>query len=255
MNRLTTRPRATASGMTPCALCPLRKSPAFREFTEPELDFVESFKTAELKIAPGTSVLVEGTKSPHLFTVLAGWAFRYTTLDDGRRQILNYVMPGDLVGLQSSVFAEMQHSVEALTEVTLCVFPRDRLWSLYRDHPGLGLDITWLMARQEFVLDESLVSLGRRSARERIAFLLLHLYQRAAQVGLAADDELVLPFTQQHFADTLGLSLVHTNKTLRQLAHQGLAEWRGGRLRILDADGLTSAAAFDPTRETPRPFI
>src|SRR5665213_1976624 len=81
-----------------------------------------------------------------------GCAFRYKTLPDGRRQILNYALPSDLIGLQGAVNDEMQHSVEALTDVTLCVFPREKLWDLYKDYPALAFDITWLAAREEQML-------------------------------------------------------------------------------------------------------
>ncbi|TIV42494.1 MAG: Crp/Fnr family transcriptional regulator, partial [Mesorhizobium sp.] len=88
----------------------------------------------------GATVLVEESHSDHLYTVLSGWAFRYKLLSDGRRQVLNYSMPGDLIGLQGSLMGEMQHSVEALSPMLLCVFERKALPELYRSHPGLAYD-------------------------------------------------------------------------------------------------------------------
>ena len=129
----------------------------------------------------------------HLYTLLSGWAFRYKTLADGRRQILNYMLPGDLVGLQGTVIGEMQHSVEALSPLVLCVFQRDRLDELFRNHPGLGFDITWLASREERMLDDHLLSLGRRSALERAAYLIAFLHQRAASVGLSDDKHPAYP--------------------------------------------------------------
>jgi CRP-like cAMP-binding protein len=152
-----------------------------------ELAFVKSFKVDELRVDPGTSFLREGSQSEHLYTVLSGWAFRYKMLDDGRRQILNYALPADIVGLQGAVMREMEHSVEALTPLTLCVFPRVKLWELYGHFPSLAFDMTWLAAREEQLIDENLVSLGRRTALERIAYLLLHLYTRAEEAGLTKD--------------------------------------------------------------------
>ncbi len=116
----------------PCESCPLRKLDHFRAFTADELAFVSQFKTGELAVDGGATILVEGAHSAHLFTVLSGWGFRYKMLDDGRRQILNYIMPGDLVGLQGSLMGEMQHSIEALSPVTLCVFERGKLNRLYQ---------------------------------------------------------------------------------------------------------------------------
>ena len=115
--------------------------------------------------------MIEGNHSAHLYTVLVGWGFRYKLLHDGRRQILNYLVPGDLIGLQGSLMGEMQHSVEALSPMLLCVFERDEVNTLYRNHPGLAFDITWIASREEQMLDENLLSIGRRTALERAAYL------------------------------------------------------------------------------------
>jgi len=150
---------------------------------------------------------------------------------------------------------EMQHSVEVLTQSVLCVFPRDKLWDLYSHYPGLAFDITWLAAREEQLLDEHLLSVGRRSALERVAFILLHLYQRAEEVGLAKDRKVVFPFTQQHIADTLGMSLVHANKTLRRLYGMKLLSWRERSFEILDWDKLAELAVYDRADKRQRPLI
>ena len=193
--------------ITPCEQCPLRLLNCLRKFTPEELAFVKQFKVNELRVDPGVSFLREGAQSEHLYTVLSGWAFRYKMLDDGRRQILNYALPSDLVGLQGSLMGEMEHSVEALTDVVLCVFPRSKLWDLYSRFPSLAFDLTWLAAREERLIDENLVSVGRRTALERTAYLLLHLYMRAEEVGLMKNGQFQFPFTQQHMADTLGIRL------------------------------------------------
>ena len=80
----------------PCEKCPLRAVECLREFTAKELEFVSNFKSGELNVQAGTSILLQGTNSAHLYTILSGWAFRYKTLPDGRRQILNYALPSDL---------------------------------------------------------------------------------------------------------------------------------------------------------------
>jgi CRP-like cAMP-binding protein len=230
--------------------------PGFRAFEPEELRFVASFKTGEVTAEVGETLLLEGENSEHLYTMLAGWAFRYKTLPDGRRQILNYMLPGDLVGLQGSLMGgELQHSVEALSPLILCAFKRSRLDELFRNHPGLSFDITWLAAQEERMLDDHLLSLGRRTAFERAAYLVAFLYQRAASVGLRGSTPLLLPITQTHVADTLGLSIVHTNKTLRKLADRGLIRWLDRSCEVLDIDGLMQAARWDGPIETKRPLI
>jgi CRP-like cAMP-binding protein len=238
-----------------CHECPLRRMKQFRPFTEEELEFVAQFKRGELQADPGTTVLVEGARSAHLYTVLSGWGFRYKILEDGRRQILNYVVPGDMVGLQGAVMAEMQHSVEAMTSMTLCVFERSRLFSLFERHAGLGYDLTWLAAREEVILDEHLLSIGRRSAIERASYLLAFLYDRGMLAGLLDETRRHIPVTQMHFADTLGLSIVHTNKTLKKLADRELIRWRDRGCEIVDPEGLRAIAGWVPGDLRIRPFI
>lgn len=239
----------------PCENCPLRLNPILREFTPEQLDFVKVFKSGELNVEAGTSILLQGTNNVHLYTVLAGWAFRYKTLADGRRQILNFAMPSDLLGLQGTIADEMQHSIEALTDMTLCVFPRDKLWELYSTHPTLAFDVTWLAARSEQILDENLLSIGRRTSLERMAYLLLHLFMRAEEVGLTRNGTIKFPFIQQHLADTLGMSLVHANKTLKRLYATKAVRWKGRLFEILDREALARIGGFEMTEQRQRPFI
>jgi CRP-like cAMP-binding protein len=247
---------APSGRKVPCEKCPLRAVNCLREFTAKELEFVSSFKSGELNVQAGTSILLQSTNSAHLYTVLSGWAFRYKMLPDGRRQILNYAMPSDFLGLQGSVNDEMQHSVEALTDVMLCVFPREKLWGLYTDHPTLAFDVTWLAAREEQMLDEGLLSVGRRTAMERLAHLLLVLFERAEEVGLTKGDSIQFPFTQQHVADTLGMSLVHTNKTLQRLNATKAMRWKERRFDVLDREALAQLASYErPEQRARRPFI
>jgi len=240
---------------TSCDLCPLRKRESLREFNAEELAYVKEFKVDELRVDPGASFLREGTRSEHLYTVLSGWAFRYKMLDDGRRQILNYALPADMVGLQGALMREMEHSVEALTPLTLCVFPRQKMWDLYSRVPSLAFDITWLAAREEQLIDQHLLSVGRRSALERTAYLLLHLFVRAQEAGMVKDNTIQFPFTQQHLADTLGMSLVHTNKTLKRLLQSNAVRWKDRVFELVDRASLVEIAGEDVKLLRPRPFI
>lgn len=245
----------TSATRTDCKNCPLKDFGIFRKFENGELDFVSEFKTGELSADSGATVMVEGAHSAHLYTVLSGWAFRYKILEDGRRQILNYAVPGDLIGLQGSVMGEMQHTVEALTPLTLCVFERDRLTQLFENHAGLAYDITWIAAREESILDEHLLSVGRRSALERAAYLLAFLQKRGTTVGLISKADPTIPITQQHVADTLGLSIVHTNKTLRKLANRNMLRWLDKGCEVLNEKGLAEIADWTPQPIKNRPYV
>jgi CRP-like cAMP-binding protein len=239
----------------PCEQCPLRPLKAFREFGKSELAFISRFKKGELSVERGSTVLSEGSHSAHLYTVLFGWGFRYKLLPDGRRQILNYTVSGDLIGLQGSLTGEMQHSVEALTPMLLCVFERDQLFELYKNHPGLAYDLTWLAAREEQMLDENLLSVGRRSAVERAAYLMAFMSERSAALAAAGRNRSEIPITQQHVADTLGLSIVHTNKTLRKLMDRQLIRWLDRGCEVLDVSGLKALARWEGLKQEPRPFM
>lgn len=216
---------------------------------------METFKSGELTVDPGAIILLDGTNSPHLFTVLSGWAFRFKTLEDGRRQIVNFALPGDFIGLQGSVFEKMQHSVEALTTTVLCVFPREKVWSLFQTHPTLAFDMTWLASREETILDEHLLSVGQRRANERMAYLLLHLFHRAQQSGLGNKKKANFPFTQQHLADALGFSIVHTNKTLNRLRGTGTFKWTGTLFEVVDEEKLIELAGRPALTSGLRPLL
>ena len=246
--------RAFSTRQYPCQQCPLRPLKVFRAFEPDELDYISRFKKGELAVEKGATVLVEGSHSAHLYTVLSGWGFRYKLISDGRRQILNYNMPGDLIGLQGSLLGEMQHSIEALSQMLLCVFEREKLPELYRNYPGLAYDITWIASREERMLDENLLSIGRRTALERAAYLLAFLSERARSVSVTGK-AVEIPVTQQHVADTLGLSLVHTNKTLRKLTDRKLIRWRDGGCSVLDLDGLKALSHWEGLGEGRRPLV
>ncbi|MEO7399313.1 MAG: Crp/Fnr family transcriptional regulator [Polaromonas sp.] len=227
-----------------CTACRLRQSGVFTSVTAPELAFIEGYRSGTSVVPAGGTVIREQNPRSRIFTLYSGWAFRYKTLSDGRRQILNFLLPGDLIGLQQEFADGAMHGIEAVTDVSLCEFAREGLWDLFRQFPSLGYDITWLAAREEGMVDDNLLTAGRRNAIERVAVLLMHLYRRLERLGLAEGGSVEFPINQQHIADILGLSLVHTNKTLRRLRQLGLHDIRGGRLFLLNPKALQRIAEY-----------
>lgn len=240
---------------TPCERCPLRKLDAFRSFSGAELEFMQRFKVGELKVDAGTPILMEGSNAPQLYTALRGMGVRYKLTEAGERQVINLVFPGDFLGLQAGIMREMGHSVEATTAMTLCVFDRKTFWNLFRDQPERGFDITWLAAMEEHFLGETLVTLGQRDALGAVAWALVRIAQRGQALGLFDGRQMEFPFRQQDLADALGLSLVHTNKTLRKLRERQLAAWSDGLLRIGDMEKLCEIAGVEPGPPPQRPLI
>ena len=240
---------------TPCDKCSLRQLPIFDDLSKDELAFMQRFKTGELSAEPGSELMAEGASSAHLYTVLSGLGVRFKTLPDGSRQVVGFVLPGDFVGLQSAVMHEMRHSVESTTTMTLCVFNRSELWTLFKSQPQRAYDLTHLAAREEYLLGEALTAVGQLDGVGKVAWLLHRFHSRLRALGMARNDGVSLPFRQQDFADALGLSLVHTNKSLSKLRKSGIADWADARLIVHKPDELARLAHITEDEPARRPLL
>lgn len=244
--------RAVTTG---CDKCPLRSKRIFKAFSADTLQFMKSFKIGEMSVEAGTPILSEGSSTPQLYTALSGMGLRYKTLENGDRQVISFIVPGDFIGLQSAVMGEMQHSVEATTDMVLCVFDRSALWNLFKTEPQRGFDLTWIAAVEEHFLGETVASLGQRTGPERMAWAMVRLFKHLDALDLKRGNSVPLPYRQQELADALGLSLVHTNKTLGGFRQKGLMSWRDGLLTIPDLGKLADIASADLEAEPMRPLI
>ncbi len=239
----------------PCFECALRRTGAFKPINDLELAFINEMKRDHLVCPPGGEIIAAGQDQAELYTLYAGWAIRCKTLPDGRRQILNILLPGDLIGLQGAMFEAAAYSVEAITEVQLCLLPRRKMWSLFENMPELAFDVTWLGSREESIVDENLTSTGQRTAAERIAALIIQLYKRLNVLGMVINGAMPFPLTQQHIADTLGLSLVHTNKSLAKLRKLGMFSQTNSTLLLSNPKALESLAQYFEEEVAKRPLI
>lgn len=240
---------------THCNRCPLRKLDCFEDLPKDGLRAIERFKGGELHIEPKTPILSEGSSAAQVYTVQKGMGIRYKMLENGRRQVVSFVFPGDFLGLQAGVMGEMGHSVEASTNMILCVFDRSELWNFFKSDPALAFDLTWLAANEEHFLGSALATLGQRTARQRVCWAIHRIYMRGEALGLHTDQGMPFPFRQQDLADSLGLSLVHTNKTLASLKEKQIAAWSDGVIRVRDIDALAEIAMIDDEPIYPRPLI
>jgi CRP-like cAMP-binding protein len=238
-----------------CFECDLRARGVFKPVTPDELRVINDMKREHLVLPAGAEIIRAGDGAPELFTLYSGWAFRFKSLSDGRRQILNFLLPGDLLGLQAAMFDAAQYGIEALTEIQLCKLPRRKVWELFEKMPGLAFDVAWLGSREESHVDENLTSAGRRSAIERTAALIIALYKRARALGMVSDETFVFPLTQQHIADALGLSLVHTNKTLARLRRMGMFKRTNGSMTVTNPRILERVAQHFDEEIAQRPLI
>lgn len=240
---------------TKCSNCPLRKKALFTPVSKSDIQTMQRFKAGEMTVEAGTTLLMEGSNSPQLFTALNGMGLRYKTLADGSRQVINLIFPGDFIGLQAGVMKEMKHSVEATTDMTLCVFDRTEFYRFFKSNPELGFDITWLAAVAEHFLGETLTTVGQRKAMPALAWALHSIFERGKAIGLVRGNQMRFPYRQQDLADALGLSLVHTNKTLGKLRDLNAARWEDSKLQVLDQDKLAEIAMIDEIILEPRPLM
>ena len=240
----------------PCTQCPLQDCSGLRKLDERQLAYMTEFKAGEVRLDRGEILIEQETETRHLYTVLEGVLMRYRTLEDGRRQIVNFMFPGDLAGLQGAFEEPASHTIETLLDSRLCVFKRGDFSQLVGQHPRLGYDLVWLAAKEERALEEHIVALGQRSARERLTYLAVWLLDRALATGVSASDNILhLSITQTQIADMLGLSLVHTNRTVRQLEREGLVIWKNREICVPDMEKACEAAHFERSSQRPRPFI
>ncbi len=239
-----------------CVNCPLLECRGLRPLEKDQRDYMRSIKQGEKLYERGDTVLREEEDTRHLYTVLEGVLIRYRSLEDGRRQIVNFMFPGDLVGLQGAFDEPSSHSVEVLIPARLCVFNRGDFTHLIKHNPELGYDVTWLAAKEETALEGHIVSLGQRSAKERVVFLAVWLLDRAIATGLAHDNNVLdIPVTQSQIADMLGLSLVHTNRTIRALDRENLVQWGPREICVPDMDKAADYSNFERSRKGQRPYI
>lgn len=247
---------AGAETLHDCFACPLRAFEALCPPNDAQTRTIQAIKKGERAIPRGRVLYMQGQRTGELYTVLEGILIRYRTLDDGRRQIVNFMFPGNLVGLQAAFDEPCGHTVEALIDARVCVFDRKDFQPLIAAHPRLGFDIVWMAAREETELEQHIVSLGQRNARERVTALAVWLLERARATGLAPDgDRIGIPITQIQIADMMGLSPVHANRTLQSLRRDGLVDWRPNLLIVPDLMRANDFARTGPPYPRKSPYI
>lgn len=189
-------------------------------------------------------IVCEGDRPKAIYAMLEGWACRYKTLPDGRRQLVAFFVPGDLCDLNIFILREMDHSVGAITSVKAAELHRETFEQLLEAHPRVTRALWWNDLVAVSIQREWTVNLGQRTARERIAHLLCELYYRLKIVGLTNSDGCDFPVTQHDLGDATGLTAVHVNRTIKELRTDGLISLQGKRLTILDLPGLRNAGLF-----------
>ena len=198
------------------------------------------------QVEPRQDLLREGDAPAAVGVMVSGWACRYKQLEDGRRQITGFLLPGDVFDLNVFMLRHLDHSVAAITSVSVADLPRDVVDALLRNHPRVRDALGWDTLVAAAVQREWIVSLGQRDAFERVGHLLCELFVRLRVVGLAQNGSCELPVVQTDLADATGLSAVHVNRTLQELRSAGLIVLKGRALHIPNLPALQEASLFNP---------
>jgi CRP-like cAMP-binding protein len=210
----------------------------------------QALKAATTTVRPFRSdqdLVTDGERPHDCKLILEGFACRYKLLEDGRRQILSFHIPGDVVDLEGLLCGEMDHSIGTLSHGRMAVVPHAVMLDLTETYPRIARALWRTTLLDAAVFRQWLVGIGRRSAHARIAHLLCEMRLRLDAVGLSRNGSYDLPVTQIELADALGLSAVHVNRTLQALRSEGLITLQGGKVTIEDWDGLQAAGEFDAT--------
>lgn len=222
-----------------------RKLSTFVALSAADLATLARFDRRRRTFMTGQNIIHEGQAKASAFVLADGWACSYKMLKDGERQIVDIQIPGDFLGLRSILFRTADHSVEAITRIEACELLESNILDAFSNAPRLATAILWAASRDESMVVEHLVNIGRRSAEERMAHFLLELGARLQLVGLANKTGYACPLTQYHLADLLGLSAVHVNRVLRHMREDGLVTFQKCRVVFDDFDRLTELADFD----------
>ncbi|MBX9824843.1 MAG: Crp/Fnr family transcriptional regulator [Xanthobacteraceae bacterium] len=238
---------------------PRDSHPALAHAANPRRDWptdvvvaADRYKSANREIKAGCDLFRIGDKGEAIYSLVDGWVALYNLVEDGRRQILEFVPPGAVLAFVPTRGAAVSYSAQALTDAVVHTVPHDKLGLLFREFPDAGMQLAGLIARDRSLAYDHLSSIGRGSARKRVAHLLLELFVRCRMRWPGhRSEEMHLPLTQEHIADATGLTGVHVNRVLRDLRREGIAEFHYRRLRILNPDRLADVARIGPEAALP----
>lgn len=235
-------------GEQPAAHTLIAKLSRFVPLNEQEREALRHVSRKARRLPRGIDLISEGDKPESVFLLLEGWAYRYKSMINGGRQIMAYLLPGDLCDVQIFLFEEMDHSIGLLSDALVAKIPAAEVLDLMDLFPRIERALMWATLVDEATLREWLLNVGQRDALQRLAHLFCELCVRLSVVNLVDGSETFsLPLTQAELADTTGMTTVHVNRSLQRLRKEGLIVTKGGRLTIVDFQRLAQIAGFSPT--------
>lgn len=225
----------------------LRKLESIATLSDEDRQVIESLPARIRTLRSGQDVMREGDTPSQCCLIVDGWICRYKMLDEGRRQIFSFHIPGDMPDVQSLHLQTMDHSLSTVTDATVAFIPHENIRDLMLRFPRLGALLWRDTLIDAAIFREWMAGIGRKSAFGRIGHLFCEMYAKLEAVGLASDHRFSLPVTQGGLADALGLTTVHVNRTLQEMRRQGLITLRDNTLVVHAWDELVRSSEFDPT--------
>jgi CRP-like cAMP-binding protein len=223
-----------------------RKLDSIARLSDEERQALQDLPAKTRTLRPNQDVARDGDTPSQCCLILEGWIARYRVLDQGRRQILSFHIPGDIPDLQSLQLDVMDHSLCAMSPCTVAFIPHESMRALMARFPRIAAALWRDTLIDAAIFREWMVGIGRRSAHGRIAHLFCEMYVKLQAIGLADDHCLDWPLTQIDLADALGLSNVHVNRVLQDLRSRGFITLERHALTIADWGALRAMAEFDP---------
>ena len=221
------------------------KLSSYLQLSPLEISFLRDLHGSRRQFARHRDIIAQGRSYRSVFILCSGFAWRYKILPDGKRQLLSFGLPGDLIGFPATFFENAVNATGSLTDVVVATVPFAAFYDLFARFPRVAVALYWVAAREAAIMGERIVDIGRRSAYERLAHLILELLTRLRAVGLAEELSFILPLTQELIADVLGLSGPHVSRMLRSMREEGLVTIEDHRLTVMDLESLTQLAGFD----------
>lgn len=225
--------------------CILKHFQSYAEVNEQDEKLVLSLEEGPRKLSKNTVLWCQGDASDCFYTLSKGWACSYRELEDGSRQILDVYVPGDIVGLREFSFQKRITSVIILSDAVLCAFPKAHLAHVFSSSLVLCNILFMITSRDQAILLERMVNLGRRTARIKLAHFLVEISHRLQRTNTQVENHLSLPLSQNVLADALGLTPVHVSRTFREFREEGLLRTGNSHLELLDIRGLEDVAGFE----------
>lgn len=169
------------------------------------------------RLPAGAVVLRDGEPYRGIGIVDEGWLMRSKKLPNGRRQVIDFVVPGEVLCHEAIIGAHSYYDLQTIGPAEVSWVGLDAVEAFFAEFPRIATAFNRFTMLEEAIMTERLLSVGQRSALERISHLVLELWHRLQLAGRAEDHAFSMPLTQENIGECLGLSTVHVNRILKEL--------------------------------------